>query len=198
MVLAGGAARRMDGIDKGLIDVAGKPLARWVAEALRPQVSTLLVSANRNLEHYARLGWPVVEDRFPDYQGPLAGVAAALARARTPWLLISPCDTPLIPDDLGQRLSGALGAAAADVAIAADRTRQHPLHALIPSTAADDLRDYLAGDRRSVIGWLARHRTAVALFDDTPSPFANCNRYKDIAVIRTRLSNSRSRRDPRG
>jgi molybdopterin-guanine dinucleotide biosynthesis protein A len=177
----------MSGVDKGLIEVAGRPLAQWVAGALRPQVLTILISANRNLEQYARLGWPVVEDQLPDYQGPLAGVAVALACMRTPWLLVSPCDTPLIPHRLGQRLADALGAEPTAIAIAADRTRRHPLHALIPRTARDDLHDYLAGGSRSVAGWLERHRTAVAFFDEAPSPFANCNGRDDIAAIRSRL-----------
>jgi molybdopterin-guanine dinucleotide biosynthesis protein A len=192
-VLAGGAARRMDGIDKGLLEIAGKPLALWVAEALRPQVSTLLISANRNLERYAELGWPVVEDAVPGHQGPLSGIAAALARAGTPWLLVSPCDTPLIPSDLAQRLAAVHGAAVTDIAIAADSSRQHPLHALIPRTAGDDLRDYLAAGMRSVTGWLGRHRVAVALFDEAPSPFANCNRHDEIEAVRARLGSRRRR-----
>lgn len=177
----------MDGIDKGLIEIAGQPLVGWVASALRPQVSTLLISANRNRERYAALGWPVLKDQYDDHQGPLAGIAAALAHIRTPWLLVSPCDTPLIPADLARRLAATLGARAANIAIAADNARTHPLHALIPRTAGVTLCDYLAGGARSVTGWLECQRTAVAIFDEMPGLFENLNRPSDVASLRERL-----------
>ena len=62
MVLAGGLARRMGGQDKGLIELAGRPLVAHALAALAPQVHTLLVNANRNLERYTAFGYPVVPD----------------------------------------------------------------------------------------------------------------------------------------
>ncbi|HDO34129.1 MAG TPA: molybdenum cofactor guanylyltransferase MobA, partial [Chromatiales bacterium] len=62
LILAGGRARRMGGRDKGLIPLAGRPLVEHVLSALRPQVATLLISANRNLARYRRCGVPVLPD----------------------------------------------------------------------------------------------------------------------------------------
>ena len=116
LILAGGRARRMGGQDKGLIPLAGRPLIAWVIEALRPQVGSILISANRNQAAYAAFGYPVIGDEAggPDltgFQGPLAGIAAAMTLAQTPWLLTLPCDTPLLPADLAARLAAALTAA---------------------------------------------------------------------------------------
>ena len=216
LVLAGGGGRRMGGKDKGLIALDGRPLVHWVVEALQPQCASLLISANRHQERYAELGWPVVADdkrlgldsSTEPYQGPLAGIATALAQIKdwtqrqpqTPikgvsgpaWLLVSPCDTPRIPTDLGPRLWAALQSQQARITIAADQERSHPLHALIPTDIGADLDDYLRCGGRSVLGWLARHQIATANIDQVPSPFLNLNRPADADdLMRAKLSLTR-------
>ena len=184
LILAGGAGRRMGGQDKGLVELNGRALAAWTAAALRPQVGRLWISANRNAERYAPLAERVVADRLTGYQGPLAGIAATLAVMETPWLLTSPCDTPWLPADLGDRLGRALAAdAAADLAVAADPERRHPLHALLPARLAHGLDAYLADGGRSVRGWLDALRPAVVTFDDGARAFANLNSVEDLKTL---------------
>ena len=186
LILAGGAGRRMGGLDKGLVEVDGRPLAAWTAERLRPQVGRLWISANRNRERYAALAERVVPDRLADYQGPLAGIAAALAVVETPWLLTCPCDTPRLPVDLGARLAAALAAdPAADLAVAADSQREHPLHALLPARLAPGLDAYLAAGGRSVRGWLAGLRPVVVRFDGDGA-FANLNNPAELLDVALR------------
>ena len=108
IVLAGGQARRMGGRDKGLLPFAGRPLVEWAIESLAPQVSTLLISANRNLDAYGAYGFPVVADLEQGFQGPLAGILSAMRAARTAWILTLPCDGPQPPPDLGARLAQAV------------------------------------------------------------------------------------------
>lgn len=185
LILAGGAGRRMGGRDKGLVTLDGRALVDWTAERLRPQVGRLWISANRNAEQYAALAEHIVADRLDGFQGPLAGIAAALAVIETPWLLTCPCDTPRLPVDLGARLAAALAAdPAADLAIAADAEREHPLHALLPAHLAPSLDAYLAAGGRSVHGWLAGLRVAAARFDDADRPFANLNDADQLAGMR--------------
>lgn len=79
LLLAGGQARRMGGVDKGLQTLHGQPLAAHVLASLAAQSqppARCLISANRHLDAYAALGWPVLADAEPDYPGPLAGIAA--------------------------------------------------------------------------------------------------------------------------
>jgi len=99
-ILAGGRARRMGGADKGLLEVGGRPMIEWVIEALVPQVDGLVINANRNGERYAAYGFPVVADGMPDYQGPLAGFAAAMDHlGGVGSILTVPCDSPTVPPD---------------------------------------------------------------------------------------------------
>ena len=107
LILAGGMGRRMGGADKGLLLLHGRPLAALSLERLRPQVGSLFISANRNLDIYAALGPEVLPYLLPDYPGPLAGIHAALSRIETPWLATCPCDSPYLPSDLVERLTAA-------------------------------------------------------------------------------------------
>ncbi len=183
LILAGGQARRLGGADKGLVHWAGRPLVEWAIAALAPQVATLMISANRNLQVYAAYGYPTISDALPGFAGPLAGIAGALAAASTPWVLCLPCDAPCPPADLAARLAHALAAGRAEIAAGSDGTRLEPLHALIPVTLAESLDRYLAAGGRSVRGWYERHRLAVADFSDCPHAFANLNSPQDAVQL---------------
>ncbi|HSW33418.1 MAG TPA: NTP transferase domain-containing protein, partial [Steroidobacteraceae bacterium] len=85
LVLAGGASRRMGGEDKGLADLAGRPMLEYVLDALGPHVGSIMVSANRNRDRYSAYGCPVVADALENYPGPLAGVDIALQHLATEY-----------------------------------------------------------------------------------------------------------------
>src|SRR5258708_39599236 len=90
LVLAGGQGSRMDGEDKGLVLLDGQPMIERVIARLRPQVGEVIISANRNRERYATLGYRVVPDLLANYQGPLAGMASGLEAATTPYMVTVP------------------------------------------------------------------------------------------------------------
>ncbi|TAK92149.1 MAG: molybdenum cofactor guanylyltransferase [Burkholderiaceae bacterium] len=108
LILAGGAGKRMGGVDKGWVCHQGVPMIEAALARLTPQVGSILISANRSLERYAALGHPVVQDNSSDFQGPLAGILAGLSACQTPWLQVIPCDTPAFPSDLVQQLLAAV------------------------------------------------------------------------------------------
>jgi molybdenum cofactor guanylyltransferase len=172
----------MGGLDKGLIEFGGRPLIEWVITALRPQVGALLISANRNQERYARYGIPLVRDLQQGFQGPLAGIAAALRAAGTDWILTLPCDGPCPAPDLAMRLAAALGAADAELAVASDGVRMQPIHALLPVRLAASLEDYLGEGGRKVEHWYARHHLALADLRDRPESFINLNTLDELAA----------------
>lgn len=187
VILAGGQARRFAGVDKGLLELAGRPLLDWVIRALAPQVGRLLINANRGPEGYRDFGYPVIPDLRPGFPGPLAGIAAALAAATTPWVLCVPCDAPLVPSALAPRLAAALGAGGSDLAVAHDGRRIQPLHALIPVTLGEGLNGYLDKGNRSVQGWYAGLRVAQADFSEEAESFTNLNTPGDLRRLELRL-----------
>lgn len=135
-ILAGGAATRLDGRDKGLEPLAGQPLVAWVLSALRAQVQEVTIVANRNREAYAGHA-PTIADALPGFRGPMAGIAAALAACRTRWLLTVPVDCPRPPADLAARLEMAARHAPGRAAfVAHDGARRQPLFALYRSDLA--------------------------------------------------------------
>ncbi len=150
VVLAGGRATRMGGIDKGLQALNGRPLWRHVAEALAPQVDELVISANRHLEQWRASGFPVFRDIQEGYQGPLAGMLAVMQQVASPWFVFCPCDTPFIPSFLVERFIQQRGDA--PVVWAHDGERDHPAVALVHRQIIPELEAYLAhGERRVMV-----------------------------------------------
>lgn len=187
LVLAGGLGRRMGGEDKGFVPLAGRPLVEHVLERLRPQVRTVLINANRNFERYAAYGHPVIADAIGGYLGPLAGVASALPRIATEFMVTVPCDSPLVPADLVERLLRACLAADAEVAVATDGRRQQPVFLLLRRTVAASLDGYLASGGRKIDTWFAAVRLAEAAFDDVPDTFVNVNDPDERQRVEDRL-----------
>lgn len=179
VILAGGQARRMHGIDKGLLAVAGRPLIEHLLASLRGQTDHIVISANRNLAYYAAYGMPVVSDATSDAQGPLAGIYRALCCITTDYLLSVPCDTPCLPRDLIQRMITTARRQQTTVCVAHDGVRPQPVIALLHHTLKADLRQYLDSGHRKVMDWLLRHNLALADFSDQPEAFVNLNTADD-------------------
>ena len=187
LVLAGGQARRMGGVDKGLVEVAGRPMIEHVLAALEPQVGHVLINANRGLESYARYGHRVVTDTLEGFQGPLAGVVSALQLVETDLLLTVPCDAPLLASNLAACMFQALSAAGADLAVAHDGTRRQPVFLLLRRRLAADLEDFLATGGRKVDLWFARHRIAEADLSHQQESFINVNDPEERRRVETML-----------
>jgi len=187
LILAGGRGSRMGGVDKGLAILKGKPMVEHVILRLRSQVGILLISANRNLERYAAFGFPVIPDALDGYLGPLAGVASGLQAATTPYVVTAPCDSPLIGLDLVPRLALALARERADMAVAHDGERVHPVFLLLRRDLLPDLTAFLNEGERKIDLWFKRHRVAYADFRDSPEAFINVNNPEDRAELEAQL-----------
>ncbi|HEY4958034.1 MAG TPA: molybdenum cofactor guanylyltransferase MobA [Caldimonas sp.] len=178
LVLAGGRGSRMGGIDKGLQVHLGVPLALHALLRLAPQVGEMMINANRNLSAYESMGAPVWPDALPDYPGPLAGFLAGIERCETPYLVTVPCDSPLFPEDLVQRLAAGLEADDAELAMAATREdgelRLQPVFCLMRSSVMESLVRFTTSGRRKIDAWTATLRTVAVPFDDAAA-FVNAN-----------------------
>ncbi len=173
VVLAGGRGSRMGGKDKGLALLNGKPLFLYVLQALEPQVSNIVISANRNIETYREQNVHVIEDSLADYQGPLAGMLAVIEAVESEWLLFCPCDTPNIPHDLALRLWQSRGNAQA--VWANDGQRDHPGVTLIHRSLRPSLSEYLRSGERRVMQFLLSAGGHAVIFNNDKASFANIN-----------------------
>ena len=184
-VLAGGRGRRLGGVDKGWYRLDGQPLITRTLARVAPQCAAAVISANRSLARYRALGHRVVPDDGGDFDGPLAGIAALLQAAATPYVLIVPVDTPALPLDLAPRLGTALHASA-DLAVASCAGRTQPLHALLRRELLADLEAARADGIRAVHAWHRRLTCVPVAWPDCDA-FANVNAEADARVIAARL-----------
>ena len=187
VILAGGRATRMGGEDKGLVLLRDRPMIQWVLDRLSPQVSKILISANRNIVQYAVFGHPIVADTAADFRGPLAGISAALAQADTPWLVSVPCDSPLIPLDLVGRLYDQVVRGGARAGAAHDGQRLQPVFTLVHRDLLADLVSYLQGGERKIDRWLERHAFRSVDFSNREEMFLNVNTPVELQAAATWL-----------
>lgn len=186
LVLCGGRGTRMGGVDKGLQNHHGIPLALHALLRLQPQVGQVMINANRNLAAYESLGVPVWPDPVADYPGPLAGWLAGLERCEAPYLLTVPCDTPGFPTDLAARLAEALVREGAEIAMAATlesgRVQVQPVFCLVNAMLLESLVAYLKSGERKIDRWTAQHRCATVVFDEAGA-FANANTLAELQAL---------------
>ncbi len=187
LILAGGRGSRMGGVDKGLQNHRGLPLAMHALMRLQPQVGAMMINANRNLGAYEALGAPVVPDSIDNFAGPLAGVLVGLEQCQTPWLVTVPCDTPEFPLDLVELLAGAASEQQADLAYAvtqeADgREQSHPVFCLLKSDLMESLVVFMQGGGRKIDAWFAQHKAVGVRFPDARA-FFNANTAQELAQL---------------
>ena len=197
LILAGGRGSRMGGVDKGLQTFNGMPLALHTLTRLQMGggVGSVMINANRNLSAYESFGASVWPDGMADYAGPLAGFLTGLERCETPYLVTVPCDTPLLPLDLVQRLAQALKAADADIAMAAApetdkagqvQVRPQPVFCLLRVELLESLLNFTQDGGRKIDAWTALHHTVLVPFDlpgDDVNAFCNTNTLAELRQL---------------
>jgi molybdopterin molybdotransferase len=186
LVLAGGRGTRMGSVDKGLQPFGGSTMVAQVLARLRPQVASVAINANQNLEAYGAFGVPVWPDDTPGFAGPLAGLEAGLRRCASPYLLAVPCDSPFLPADLAARLLAGLQEADADLALAVTEEnglrQPHPVFCLVKADKAEVLSRYLAAGGRRMDGWYPQIKVAEVLFEDAEA-FRNINTREELQAL---------------
>ena len=185
----------MGGVDKGLQKFRDTPMALNALLRLQMQagglVGELMVNANRNLAAYEAFGHPVWPDSLPDYAGPLAGFLTGLAHCETPYLLTVPCDTPLFPLDLAQRLAAAFDDPATEIAMVSaregdDDLRTQPVFCLLRADLLPSLMAFTQAGGRKIDRWTDQHRTVIVPFDlpdDDRQAFFNANTLAELQSL---------------
>jgi molybdopterin-guanine dinucleotide biosynthesis protein A len=201
VILAGGAGRRMGGVQKGLVGFAGRPLVAQVIDGLAPQVDHLALSVNGDPAGWLGFGLPLIADAFAGFPGPLAGMAAGLAYAATlapapEAVVFVPTDAPFLPGDLVARLLAARAAGGADaIAVAHGPAGPEPVVAALPVSLAAELAAHVAAhpDGAGVRDFYARHAAIAVPFappPGRPDPFTNVNTPGELAAAEALLADA--------
>jgi molybdopterin-guanine dinucleotide biosynthesis protein A len=185
-IIAGGLSRRMGGIDKLWIEFAGEPLIARAARRLAGQTGRVILNANRPDERLERLGYPIAPDIEQNYQGPLAGLLAALhwVRMHAPdvtHLVTAPADSPFFPADLTERLIASAKGRAGDIAIAFCDGSPQPVFGLWPVSCLPSLEQFLdsAGSLKVMDFVRSRNGRRVDFEPGEPPAFFNINTSED-------------------
>lgn len=187
IILSGGLATRMGGVDKGLVLLQQKPLIQYVIERLIPQTDEILINANREISNYQAFNLPVLQDETPGFIGPLAGFSLGLKHAQQ-YLLTVPCDSPLLPLNLADRLFTSLIQQNADIAVAASDGHAHPVFSLCKTNALATLTDYLQQGGRKVSTWQKSLNYIEVDFSDNVDAFVNLNTIHDLESLQLKLN----------
>jgi len=184
IILAGGAGRRLGGLDKGLHHYQGKPLVEYVIERMQPQVDQMLLCINRNSDQYLQYGHPLIFDQEPDsFQGPLAGVTAAIRYLKhqeqffnqNHSVLISSCDSPHLPFNHAEKLLSALSESTATSAVVFDGKRTQNLHCVIKQSAWPSIEQFYSDGGRAMYQWHKKNGSIDVNFSDQAACFLNIN-----------------------
>ena len=194
-ILAGGKGSRMGGVDKGLQLFRGQTLVQHAIARLQPQVSQVLINANRNPADYALTGLKVASDSDHADMGPLSGFLTGLQHCDTEWLVTVPCDSPFFPLDLVEKLALAATEKQSLLAMAqtprlSDNTWElQPVFCLMHRSLIDSLRHFLQNGGHKISVW-AHQQSALALCTFTkpstgPDPFANANTLQELQNLQS-------------
>lgn len=180
VILAGGQAKRMGGVDKGLQPLQGKPLFQFIYDRLHSQVEHISVNANRNQAIYATAGLPVFGDNIEGFQGPLSGILTALERADTDFVLFVPCDSPFFPDNLLEKLKSAVVFHGVSIAYVHDGEREHPTFCLMARSLKEKLAAYLAAGERRMLQFMCQNGAVSVDFSENKAAFTNINTLDEL------------------
>ncbi|MDO4431286.1 MAG: molybdenum cofactor guanylyltransferase MobA [Lonepinella koalarum] len=180
VILAGGQARRMGGVDKGLQLWQGKPLVEHCYQRLLPQLEQISININRNFTDYEKFGFPVFSDELADFQGPLSGMLTGLKRATTDFVLFVPCDCPHLPLNLVEKLKSAVTNSGVLSAYVQDQEREHPTFCLISPQLVEKLQDYLLRGERKISHFMRENGAVSVDFSGQEADFHNMNTLDDL------------------
>lgn len=209
LILAGGEGRRMSGQDKGLISLADKPLVEYAIECLMPLVDDLAISCNRNVDLYENYQLPCISDTSLDenqesaqaaemsFAGPMAGLAAGLKQAKHDWLLVMPCDTPLMTEDVMAQLIQAISrdSVATTQAVIFSHHGLQPLHGLYHKSMLPIFESCLA-ENKNALQRLLRSLDSIKIIEakNAEHSFNNANDITELQTIESLIVNTYARR----
>lgn len=190
VILAGGRATRLGGVDKGLQPLLGEPLVSHILKRLAPQVGKIWLNINRSFAEYQTRypDIPSYADELADFQGALSGILSGFHQIEGDYLLFVPCDSPFLPQDLARKLIISLQINQAQIAYAHDGSRPHPTFALLHRSIVPALQDYLECGERRLLAFYQQQKAVAVDFSEQANAFRNLNTPEEFAAVGTPAS----------
>lgn len=138
-ILAGGRARRMDGVNKGTLVVGRTAIIDRQLATLGDIAGDIFVVGPSHVSWTSR-GLRVIPDEIPN-AGPLGGIYTAIVRSPCDRTLVVACDMPFLSSELLRQLAAVKDA---DLVIPRHARGYEPLCAIYSRACAGDIRDRLA------------------------------------------------------
>ncbi len=194
VVLAGGKARRMGGLDKGAVMLNGRRLVDHVLDRLAPQAAQIVIAGP--VSYRSDIPHAPDRDDCPDgnegnEKTPLAGPAAGLWAAAgwlrryspdTEGFITAPVDAPLLPLDLAARLLEVDEGRVSAVAVA--KGRLQPTFAYWRLDDLDAVFSAGIGNAPSLQAVASAARAREVVFEDAAA-FANINTPEELSAFET-------------
>jgi molybdenum cofactor guanylyltransferase len=186
IILAGGASRRMGGLNKAFLELDGRPLIETIIERVRSVCAEVLIVAG-DTRPYAGLDVPLVEDRFRGV-GVLGGLHAGLAAASHDLALVVGCDMPFLNPDLLRAF--AEWADGFDVSILRQGKQVEPLHAAYRRTCLPAIEAAIRAGERRIVSFFPHVRVRyvtpaeIASVDSDLRSFRNVNTPEEWEAVK--------------
>ncbi len=177
----------MGGVDKGLLLLGDVTLAERAAQRISQHAEELLISANRNVEFYSKLGKVLSDEGY----GPLSGLRQGMLHAGCDLVLSIPCDTPFFPEDLVERLKECLIGNGAQIATPRSNGKTHQAFMLCRRNLLEDLSGFLDSGGRKVLEWQKMHDCVSVDFPDEAA-FFNINTPDELRLAESISSGGRT------
>lgn len=186
VILAGGKSSRMNGEDKTVLEIGGRPIIMRVMDVVLPMFKEVLVAGGVPGRFKDLDGVRVVSDSVEGI-GPLAGIRAGLQNARTEWVFVVAGDMPLI--DRGQ-VAAVIDGVGPDVNAVVPRLddRFEPLHAAYRRDLVPLIDRFIARNERKMSRLLDEmHVRWVRIDPGHLKYFENINRPEDVSAVKKLL-----------
>ncbi|MDH3326795.1 MAG: molybdenum cofactor guanylyltransferase [Gammaproteobacteria bacterium] len=176
IILAGGQGKRLGNQNKGLLKLNGETFVSHLLKKMSKQSASQIISANNDISLYKQFNKTIVEDQVDNYQGPLSGIISCKPHANTALVLTIPCDSPLVPANLSQRLLDTYNQhSSTKLCVVHDGSMLQNLFMLFDKSLLNDMEDYFQKDQRQVRAWINRHDYEAVNFSDQALHFTNVN-----------------------
>tara|TARA_B100000686_G_C16763306_1_gene960153 strand:- start:1698 stop:2294 length:597 start_codon:yes stop_codon:yes gene_type:complete len=179
-ILAGGKATRMNNQDKGLVMYNGKYMIENIIKAVSPHTKNITINANRNILKYEKLGFPVVKDFYEGYVGPLSGIYSILNTTKSKYLMVLPCDCPLLEWKLIEKMYNEIISSDAEVVVAHNKGRAQPVFMIVDTVVKDSIKEYIESGNRKIDYWYLKKNYKYVYFEKECNYFKNINTKEEL------------------